>query len=107
MLVACYVLVHGNDIVIYTYEIQQIHVTFYLVSKYKCIRTCGLHNNHTFCMLLVLLRDVCTICTIAIYEVSTMILLIAQDFVFRHLLFPYGFRFFAFLLTLHFEFLCN
>ena len=25
-------LVHVNDIVIYTYEIQQIHVTFYLVS---------------------------------------------------------------------------
>ena len=31
MLVACYVLVHGTDMVINTYEIQQIHVTFYLV----------------------------------------------------------------------------
>ena len=28
-------LLHGNDIVINTYEIQQIHVTFYLVSTYK------------------------------------------------------------------------
>ena len=28
MLVACYMLVHGNDIVIYSCEIQQIHVTF-------------------------------------------------------------------------------
>ena len=35
MLVACYMLVHGNDIVVYTYEIQQIHVTFYWVSTYK------------------------------------------------------------------------
>ena len=35
MLVACYVLVHGNEIVIYTYEIQEIHVTFYRVSTYK------------------------------------------------------------------------
>ena len=34
MLVACYVLVNGNDIVIYTYEIQQIHFTFYWVSTY-------------------------------------------------------------------------
>ena len=30
MLVACYVLVHRNHIVIYTYEIQQIQVTFLL-----------------------------------------------------------------------------
>ena len=37
-----------------------------------------------FCMLLVLLHDVCTICTIARYKIGTMILLIAQDFVFRH-----------------------
>ena len=37
MLVACYMLVYGNDIVIYTYEINQIHVTFYLVSTYKCL----------------------------------------------------------------------
>ena len=35
MLVACYMLVHGNDIVIYTYEIQQIHITFYWVSTDK------------------------------------------------------------------------
>ena len=27
-------LVHGNDIVINTYEIQPIHVTFYCVSTY-------------------------------------------------------------------------
>ena len=31
---SCYRLVHGNDIVIYTYEIHQIHVTFYLVNVY-------------------------------------------------------------------------
>ena len=37
-----------------------------------------------FGMLLVLFHDVCTICTIASYEIGTMILLIAQDFVFRH-----------------------
>ena len=35
MLVACYGLVHGNDIFIYTYEIHLIHVTFYWVSTYK------------------------------------------------------------------------
>ena len=36
MLVACYVLVHGNDIVIYTYEIQQIHILHVImVSAYK------------------------------------------------------------------------
>ena len=34
MLVACYVIVHGNDIVIYTYEIQRMQVTFYWVSTY-------------------------------------------------------------------------
>ena len=34
-LIACYVLVDGNDVVINTHEIQQIHVTFYLVSTYK------------------------------------------------------------------------
>ena len=39
---------------------------------------------------------------IASYEIGTMILPIAQDFVFRHRLFDYGFCFFAFLLTLHF-----
>ena len=39
---------------------------------------------------------------IASYEIGTMILLIAQDFVFRHRLFRYGFRFFTFLLTLQF-----
>ena len=38
MLVACYMLVYGNDILIYTYEINQIHVTFYLVSTYKCLQ---------------------------------------------------------------------
>ena len=37
MLVACYMLVYGNDIVIYTYEINQIHVIFSLVSTYKCL----------------------------------------------------------------------
>ena len=35
MLVACYMLVYENNIVIYTYEINQIHVTFYLVSTYN------------------------------------------------------------------------
>ena len=35
MRVACYVLVHGNDIAIYTSEIQQIHVAFYWVSTFK------------------------------------------------------------------------
>ena len=35
MLITCYVLVNGNDIVIHTYEIQQIHITFYWVSTYK------------------------------------------------------------------------
>ena len=34
MLVACYGLVHGDDLVLYTYEIHQIHVTFYLVKAY-------------------------------------------------------------------------
>ena len=37
VLVACYMFVYGNDIVINTYEINQIHVTFYLVSTYKCL----------------------------------------------------------------------
>ena len=37
LLVACYMLVNENDIVIYTYEINQIPVTFYLVSTYKCL----------------------------------------------------------------------
>ena len=36
-----------------------------------------------FCMLSLLLHDVCTICTIASYEISTMKLLLAQDFVFQ------------------------
>ena len=35
MLITCYMLVHVNDIVIYTYEIQQIHITFYSVSTDK------------------------------------------------------------------------
>ena len=35
MLITCYVLVHITDMVINTYEIQQIHVTFYSVSTYK------------------------------------------------------------------------
>ena len=35
-------------------------------------------------------------------EIGTMILLIAQDFVFRHQLFRYRFHFFAFLLTFKF-----
>ena len=39
---------------------------------------------------------------IASYEIGTMILLIAQHFLFRHRLFRYWFRFFAFLLTLQF-----
>ena len=39
---------------------------------------------------------------IASYGIGTMILLIAQDFVLRHRLFRYRFRFSAFLLTLHF-----
>ena len=37
MLVACYVLVHEIDIIIYAYEIEHIYVIFYLVS------TCKLH----------------------------------------------------------------
>ena len=48
MLVACYVLVHGNDVVIYTYEIQQMHATFYWVSTIIDIKTCGLPNNYMF-----------------------------------------------------------
>ena len=35
MLMACYGLVQGNDLVIYTYEIHQIHVTDYLVNAYN------------------------------------------------------------------------
>ena len=35
MLVAYYGLVHGDDLDIYTYEIHQIHVTFYLVKAYN------------------------------------------------------------------------
>ena len=35
MLVACYGLVHGNEIVTNTYEIHQIHVTYYWDSAYK------------------------------------------------------------------------
>ena len=34
-LIARYVLVHEIDIIIYTYEIDQIHVIFYLVSTFK------------------------------------------------------------------------
>ena len=34
-LVARYVLVHEIDIIIYAYEIYQIHVIFYLVSTFK------------------------------------------------------------------------
>ena len=37
MLVASYVLVHEIDIIIYAYEMEQIHVIFYMVS------TCKLH----------------------------------------------------------------
>ena len=36
-LVACYMLVHEIDVIIHAYEIDQIHVIFYLVS------TCTLH----------------------------------------------------------------
>ena len=39
---------------------------------------------------------------IASYEIGTMTLLIAEDFIFRHRLFRYGFSFFTFLLTLLF-----
>ena len=35
MLIARYVLVHEIDIIIYAYEIDQIHVIFYLVSTFK------------------------------------------------------------------------
>ena len=35
VLVACCGLVHGNDLVIYTCEIHQIHVTYYWLSAYK------------------------------------------------------------------------
>ena len=28
-LIACYVLVHGNELVVSTYEIHQIHATYY------------------------------------------------------------------------------
>ena len=31
MLVACYLLVHGNDNVIYTYQIQQIHILHVII----------------------------------------------------------------------------
>ena len=65
-----------------------------------------------------LLHDVCTICTISSYELGIILCLIltvnmefyiigiiARKFVFWHHLFRYSFRFFAFLLTLHFGFL--
>ena len=65
-----------------------------------------------------LLHDVCTICTISSYELGTILCLIvtvnmkfyiiqiiAGEFVFWYYLFRYSFRFFAFLLTLHFVFL--
>ena len=35
MLVAFYALVHEIDMIIYAYEIDQIHVIFYLVSTFK------------------------------------------------------------------------
>ena len=35
MLVACYVLVHEIDMMIYAYEIDQIHVIFYLLSTFE------------------------------------------------------------------------
>ena len=59
------------------------------------IRTCGLPN--TYYMTFIPFAKL-----IASYEIGTMILLIAQDFVSKHCLFRYGFRFFAFLLTLQF-----
>ena len=40
-------LVHGNDIVINTYEIQQIHIHFIGLVHINYIRTCGLPNNYT------------------------------------------------------------
>ena len=36
--------------------------------------------KYTICMSSVLLHDICTICAIAIYEIGTIVLLIAQDF---------------------------
>ena len=65
-----------------------------------------------------LLLGVCTICTISGYELGIILCLIVTvnmefyiieiiscEFVFWHHLFRYSFRFFAFLLTLHFWFL--
>ena len=130
MLVTCYVLVHRNDMVINTYKIQQIHVTFYLVSTYKwpgCYSymiialDAYLHVTGSqimmvclICMLR-LLHDVCAICTISSYELGTILCLIvtvnmefyfieiiSSEFISWHLLYGYSLRFFAFLLTSHF-----
>ena len=48
------------------------------------------------------LRDVCTICAIVIYEIGTIVLLIAQDFSFTLHSFSIDKHFFSFLLTLQF-----
>ena len=51
MLVACYGLVHGNDLVIYTYDICQIHITFYLdkAYNYRCYWYMNLRCMLTAC----------------------------------------------------------
>ena len=65
------------------HEMDHLYVTVRLL-VHNDDRTWGLHTNYTFCILSVLLYDVCTICTIiASYEICTTILLIAQDFVFQ------------------------
>ena len=55
-LVACYVLVHEIDITIYAYEIDQIHVIFYLVSTcthYIVMNTHEMGNLHAACCRLI------------------------------------------------------
>ena len=69
------------------------------------------------CMLR-LLHEICAICTISSYELGTILCLIVtanmefyfieiipRKLFFWHLWYQYSFRFFAFLLTLHFAFL--
>ena len=48
-------LVHGNDIVIYPYEIQQIHITFIGLVHINDIRTCRLPKNYTLLYVLVVI----------------------------------------------------
>ena len=49
MLVACYVLVHEIYMIIYAYEIDQIHVIVYLVSIYIVLNTHEMGKLYTAC----------------------------------------------------------